>query len=148
MTGYALQLRQNGANHSRARRRFHDQQLFNGFAVAQPVADRSDIVHAVYIGSELLIRPVLGDLLYAAVQIPDHAFGADDAFAVQLELHAQNAMRGGMLRTHVQDELISSKQRGLLLAVIGDRRLRHTRYWPLSMPRFSFTQAVSCWMMS
>src|SRR5262249_48221723 len=114
----------------------------------EAVADRSDVVHAVHVGSELLIGAMLRNFLDAPVQVPDHAFGANDPFTVEFELHAQHAVRGGMLRTHVQDELIRSKQRVLSVAVIRDRRLRHARYCPLSMPRFSFTHAVSCWMMS
>ena len=53
-----------------------------------------------------MIRAVLGDLLHAAVQVADDAVGAGDFFAVELQDDAQHAMRGRVLRAHVQNEFI------------------------------------------
>src|SRR5256884_1687041 len=82
MAGDSLQLRQDGANHAGTRRRFHDQQFFNGFAISQAAADGCDIVHAVDIGSKLLIGAVLRDFFHTSVQIPDDALPANNALAV------------------------------------------------------------------
>ena len=105
----ALQLRENCANHARPRRRFHAHQFFNRLAVSQSIRDRGHIIHAVHIRSELLVRAVLGDFFYAAMQISDDAFRADNFFAVELQLHAQHAVRGRMLRTHIDDYLVRAK---------------------------------------
>src|SRR5215472_7643698 len=93
MAGDALQLSQNRSNHFRAWWSFHNQQLFDGLAISEAIADRRDVIHPVNIRRELLIRAVFRDFLNTAVQIPDHAFGADNALAVELELDAQHAMR-------------------------------------------------------
>src|SRR5216117_3115263 len=94
MAGDSLQLRQNGANHSRAWRSFHEEQLFYRLAISQAAADRRDVVHAVDIGSKLLVCAVLRDFLYPAVQIPDDALRANHTFAVELQFDAQHAVCG------------------------------------------------------
>ena len=87
------------------------------------------------------------------MQVANQALGADHALAVEFELHAQHAVRGRVLRPHVQDEFVRAQQRLLLLSgsrdgVASHARLLPARHCPLSMPRFSFTQLVSCSMMS
>ena len=104
VAGDAVQFGEDHAHGLRARRRFHVQQLLDRQAVAQAVRDRGHVVHAVHVGVELRVGAVLGDLLHAAVQVADHALGAQDLFAVQLEDHAQHAVRGGVLRAHVEDQ--------------------------------------------
>src|SRR5207245_10005396 len=94
VTGDSLQLRQDGSNDAGTRRRFDDQQFFNGFAISQAAADGRDVVHAVDIGSKLLIGAVLSDFFNAAVQIPNDALRANHALAIELQLDAQHAVRG------------------------------------------------------
>jgi hypothetical protein len=48
------------------------------------------------------------------VQVADHAFQAENFFAIEAQNHAQHAVRGGMLRAHVDDELVSIKKRLLV----------------------------------
>ena len=72
-------------------------------AVAQAVGDRGHVIHAVHVRRELLIGAVFADLLHAAMQIADDALGAVDLLAVQLQDHAQHAVSGRVLRTHVDD---------------------------------------------
>ena len=95
----------------RARRRFDVQQFLDRHAVAQAVGDRGDVVHAVHVGRELLVGAVLGDLLDAAVQVADDAFGAEHLFAVQLQDHAQHAVRGRVLRPHVENKFVGVENR-------------------------------------
>ena len=104
VAGDAVQLREDDAHRLRARRRFHVQQLLHRQAVAQAVGDRGHVVHAVDVGVELRVGAVLGDLFHAAVQVADDAFGAQDLLAIQLEDDAQHAVRGRVLRTHVEDQ--------------------------------------------
>ena len=79
---------------------------------------------------------MLRNFFHAAVQIPDHALGTDHALAIELELHAQHAVRGGMLRPHVQDQFIRAEQRLLLPCNVRDGVVRHARYWLLFIGRF------------
>ncbi len=74
-----------------------DEKFFDCFAIDQAVADGGNVIHAIDIGSELLVRAILGDFLDAEMQKADDALGANDAFAVELELDAQDAMGGWVL---------------------------------------------------
>ena len=116
VAGDPLELRQNRSNHTRARWSFHNQQFFHCLAISQAAADSRDIVHAVDVRSKLLIRAVLCDFLNAPVQISDDALRADDTLSIELQLDAQHAVRGRMLRPHVDDQLIRAQQR---LAIVG-----------------------------
>ena len=109
VAGDPLQLRQNRSNHARARWSFHNQQFFHCLAISQAAADSRDIVHAVDVRSKLLIRAVLCDFLNAPVQISDDALRADDTLSIELQLDAQHAVRGRMLRPHVDDQLIRAQ---------------------------------------
>ena len=147
VAGDALQFGEDRSNHARPQRRFRAQQFFDRLAIAQAVRNRRDVVHAVHVRRELLIAAVLGDFLDAAVQVADHAFRADDFFAVQAQFHAQHAVRGRVLRPHVEDDFVRAEYGGL--GVRGKRNaLVGHFYCPLSIPRFSRTQAVSCVRMS
>ena len=104
MAGNPVQLREDHPDRLRPGRRLDVQQLLHGQAIAQTVGDRSHIVHPVHIRIELRVRPVFGNLLHAAVQITDDAFGPQDLLPVQLEDHAQHPVSGGMLRAHVENQ--------------------------------------------
>src|SRR4029077_20906995 len=87
-------------------------------------------------GRELLVCAVLANLFHAAMQVADHTLGTYHLFPVQLEDHAQHAVRRGVLRPHVEHEF----------GAVEESRFRHD-YCPLSMPRFSLTQRSSCCTM-
>ena len=65
VAGNAVQLGQNDADVLRPRRRFHVQQLFDCFAISQPVRDRRHVIHAVHVGIEHRVGAVLGNFLDA-----------------------------------------------------------------------------------
>ena len=48
----------------------------------------------------------LAGLLDAGMQVPDLGIKADNDFAVNLQHEAQNAMRCGVLRPHVEDHVL------------------------------------------
>ena len=123
VAGDAVQFGQDDAHILRARRRFHVEKFLHRLAVAQPVRDRGHVIHAVDVGIEHRIGAMLANLFDAAVQIADHAFQAENFFAIQAQNHAQHAVRGGMLRAHVDDELVGIKKR-LLVASEFERRER------------------------
>jgi hypothetical protein len=60
----------------------------------------------------------LEDLLEPAVEVPHHRDALDDLLARELEDEAQHAVRRGMLRSHVEDELF-----GLEALVLDDGEL-------------------------
>src|SRR5665811_1803882 len=80
------------------------EQLLDGQAVGRLVEQRREVVHA---GAE---RHALGPgaelhaLLDTGVQVPDARLGLGDGLAVELDDHAQDAVRGRVLRTHVDDD--------------------------------------------
>jgi hypothetical protein len=104
VAGDAVQLGEDDAHGLGARRGFHIEQLLHRQAVAQPVGDGGHVIHAVHVGVELRIRAVFGDLLHAAVQVADDAIRPQDFFAIQLEDDSQHSVRGGVLRSHVEDQ--------------------------------------------
>ena len=106
VAGHAIQLRENDANVLRPGGRFHAQQLFDRFAISQRVGDRRHIIHAVHIRIEHRVRAVLGNLLDPAMQVTNHAFEAHHLLAIQPQNDAQHAMGRGMLRPHIDDELV------------------------------------------
>ena len=63
------------------------------------------VVHAVRVGHELLVGLHLGQLLDAAVQVPDVEQALLDGLAVELADDAEGAVRGRVLRAQVQDHL-------------------------------------------
>ena len=82
---------------------FQGEQLFDGQAVAEVVGQRIEIVDAVGERDDLLIELGFAGFLDAGMQIADLGTDADDDFAVELDDQAQHAMRGRVLRAHVQD---------------------------------------------
>ena len=86
------------------------QGLLDGQAVGGLVVQRREVVHARDEGDALDERPVLHVLLDTGVQEADTAPGLRDGLAVELQDQAQHAVRGRVLRTHVDDD-------ALLLAV-------------------------------
>src|SRR5581483_4688789 len=107
-----LQLREDDADVLRARWRFHVDQGFDRLAVAQPVGDGRNIVHAIDVGREHRVGAAFADLLDTAVQVADHALGAEHLLAVELQDDAQHTVRRRMLRAHVEDELVGIEDRG------------------------------------
>ena len=89
------------------RRRFNVEKFFDRFAIAQPVRDRSHIIHAIDVWIEHGIGTILGNFLHAAMEIADHAFSTQNLLAVQFENYAQHSMSCRMLRPHIDDELVA-----------------------------------------
>jgi hypothetical protein len=72
------------------------EQLLDGEAEAHVRRQRDEVVHSIGVRDELEIRPVLGDLLHAPVEVADVRHGAHDRLAVELQDDAQHPMRRGM----------------------------------------------------
>jgi hypothetical protein len=128
VAGNALEFGENGANYFCASWSFGIEQFFDCFTVAEAVADCGDIVHAIDIGRKLLIGPILGDFFDAAMEIADHALGAADALAIEFEFDAQYAVGGGMLRAHVEDELVGAEERVVGMGCVVVHCICHVSY--------------------
>ena len=112
VAGDPVQLRQDGADILGSRRSLHVEQFFHRLAIAEPVGNRSHIVHAVHVRGKLDVGPVFGNLFHAAMQITDDAFGPQHLFAVQLQDGPENSVGGGVLRAHVDDDLVGVQESG------------------------------------
>ncbi len=67
------------------------------------------VVAAVHQRAELVVLAVLGQLLDAAVQVAKRGLRGDDLLAVYLDDQSQHAMRGRVLRPHVDDEVLGGE---------------------------------------
>ena len=102
----ALQLGENRADVAGAAGHLDLHQLLDGLAVAQIVRGRRHVVHPVGQQNDLRPVPVLAQLLDAAVDVADDDVGVDHPLAVEPQHHPEHAMRAGVLRAHVDDELV------------------------------------------
>ena len=71
------------------------------------VADRVEVVFAVGPADYLIVLPVFSDLLEAAVQIPNVRDAPHDGLAIELEYKAKNSVSRGMLRTDVDEHVLT-----------------------------------------
>ena len=110
MAGDAVEFGQDDADVVGAGRRFDVQQLFNRFAIAEPVRDRSDVIHTVDIRVEHRVGAMFSDLLDSAMEVADDTLEAHDLFAVEPQDDSQNPVGGGVLRTHIEDEFVGIKE--------------------------------------
>ena len=87
------------------------QQLFHRQAVGQVVGHRAQVVDAVGQRHHLLVELGLAGLLDAGVQVADVGRQRDDDLAVDLQHHAQHAVRGRVLRPHVEHHGVLARAR-------------------------------------
>ncbi len=99
----ARQLREQHADVLRALGDFDADQLFGGQAEAQVVRERREIVDAVGERDALRIGLRFAGFFDAGVQVADFGLGLEDDFAIELQHHAQHAVRRRVLRPHIED---------------------------------------------
>ena len=82
------------------------------------------------------------------MQVSDDTFCAQNFFAIKLQDDAQHAMRGRMLRPHVEDEF-GGIEEGFVLGIEIDigGAVVFVAHCPLSMPRLICTHSWSCCRM-
>jgi hypothetical protein len=85
------------------RRHIQVNQFFNRHHVSKVIAHRVHIIKAVAHHGSLGISLGFHVLLNTCMQKTDIRNAIDDGFAIELEQEAQDAMRGRMLRAHVQE---------------------------------------------
>lgn len=98
----AVEFRHDHADELRAARHLEPCELLDGACKAEIVVHRRDVVEPVRIGEPLHVGARLQEFLDAAMQVTEHRLGLYDAFAVERELHLQDAVRRRVLRPHVE----------------------------------------------
>jgi hypothetical protein len=71
------------------------------------VADRVEIVLSIRPADDLVVLPVLADFLEAAVQVADVRDAPDDGLAIQLQHESENTVCSRMLRTDVDEHVLT-----------------------------------------
>ena len=88
-------------------------ELLDRHDVAPLAVHAGDVLGAVDDRDVLVVGALLGDLLFAAMQVADHRDDVFDELAVEGDDEAQHAVRRGMLRPHVDDDLVEAQARHL-----------------------------------
>ena len=70
------------------------------------VAHAGDVIQAVGERDIVQIGIALADLLVIAVQIAHHRLKRGYGFAIDRQHHAEDAVRAGMMRAHIDDQLV------------------------------------------
>ena len=114
------QLGEQDANPLGALGDFQAEELFDGQAVAEIVGERIEVVDAVGERDHLLVELGFAGFFDTCVQVTDLGPDTDDDFAVKLDDQAQHAMRGRVLRAHVQNHEV-------LAGAFGSGKLENRR---------------------
>src|SRR5205823_2532646 len=73
------------------------------------VRHRREVIRAVREGDDLVVVPVLPELLEAGVEVPHVRDHPDHGLTVQLDDEPQHAVRGGVLRTDVDEHVLGGE---------------------------------------
>ena len=109
VAGDAVELGHDDADELRAPRRADAGELLDGHHVAPLAVHAGHVLGAVDDGDVLVVRALLGELLFAAVQVADDGDDVLDELPVERDDQAQHAVRAGMLRPHVDDHFVEGQ---------------------------------------
>src|SRR5687768_1101757 len=114
----ARQLRRDDAQHGAAFGDLDPEETFRAECEGDVVPDGVEVVLAIGPRDDLIVLPVLPDLLEAAVQVADVGNAPHDGLAVELEHQPQHAVRRWVLRADVDQHVLTAElgleHRGLL----------------------------------
>ena len=111
MANNALNLRDNRSQILGPFRDGHIHQLLNRPTVCKIIVHGTDIIQPIGVRNELVVGTVLRELFHSSVEEPHHRSGFDDPLAFQLKDNLQHPMRAGVLRTHIEQQLLSPENR-------------------------------------
>ena len=80
-----------------------------GDVYKRQVVHRTHVIEAVGVRNELMIRAFFSQLFYTAVEKAHHRGRFDQPLAFQLEDDFQHAVRAGVLRPHIEEQLFRSQ---------------------------------------
>ncbi len=109
VAGDAHELADDDADELRPPRRPDAHELLDRHHVAPLAVHAGEVLGAVDDRDVLEVGALLGELLLAAVQVADHRDDVLDELAVQRDHQAQHAVRGRVLRPHVDDDLVEGE---------------------------------------
>ena len=115
VTGNAGHLTANQADHLPTRRQGPIQQLFHRHHVGDIVCQRGKVIQPVRVGNELVIMHVFRNFFVSPMEEAHIRNRLGDDLSFQFQYQAQHAMRRGMARTHVQDQLLPDNIGGRFL---------------------------------
>ncbi len=101
------------------------EQPLDAEAVGRLVVERAEVVHPGAEGRALHPGAELHVLLDAGVQVADAAAGLGDRLALELEDETQHAVGRGVLRTHVDDDLV--------VVLLGEPWVIESQSWPVTV---------------
>ena len=106
VAGDAHELAGDDADELRPPRDLHAGELLDRHDVGPLAVDAGEVLGAVDDRDVLEVGAPLGELLLAAVQVADDRDDVLDELAVEGDDQAQHAVRAGVLRPHVDDDLV------------------------------------------
>ncbi len=104
----ARQLRQHHPHPLRLRRNLQAEQFLYRQAPAQVIRQRRQVIHPVGERDRLLIELDFEFLFDAGVQVADVRLAMHDGFAIEFHQQPQHAVRGRMLRAHIEHQRASA----------------------------------------
>ncbi len=75
-------------------------ELFDGEGVGPVVGEGAEVVEAIGVRHGAEVGFVLGDFFVVAVQVAEDRLQFDDLFAIERDVHAEDAVSGWVLRAH------------------------------------------------
>ena len=123
MRSNTIQLSQNRAEVMSSARHIQAHHLLDRLDPNKSIGDCGNVVQTIPVRRDHRVHAVFGNLFHAAMQVADIAIEIDHGLAVELQHHAQNSVRGRMLRPHVERHLRGVQHR---LLSRGDFYLMHT----------------------
>ena len=106
VAGDAHELAGDDADELRPPRDLHAGELLDRHDVGPLAVDAGEVLGAVHDRDVLEVGALLGQFLLAAMQVADDRDDVLDELAVEGDDQAQHAVRAGMLRPHVDDDLV------------------------------------------
>ena len=103
--GDAAQLGEDRADVLRTRRCLDSEELLGGVDERHLVRKARQPVDAIDERGDLRVGAELGELLVAAVHVPDHRVGRDDPFAIEADDDPERSVGRRVLRTEVEDHV-------------------------------------------
>ena len=111
VTRNALELGQNGTDIPGPPRHLHFHQFLDRLAIAEVVGGRRDVIHSIGQQNDLRPVPILAELLDTAMDVAHDDVDILHPLTVEPQHQTQHSMRTGMLRAHVEHELVGIEHR-------------------------------------
>jgi hypothetical protein len=106
MTSDTLEFSQDSSNITGTPRNFDLHQFLNRLNIAEVTSRSGYVVHPICQQNNLGPVTILTQLLNATMDVSDHTVSVDNAFPVKSEYNTKHTVRAGVLRAHIEDQLV------------------------------------------